>query len=249
MSGVRYAADGLPAGREDAEHRELPLGVRVLDDVHLARRDPEGAAVRERLDLVAEVVAPRAAPDPDDLVVEVVVPRRLAGRHVADEHRRAPRAVVRAEEDLERAAAGRLAGLDRVDRDDVVARAHRSVEVGVSAERDANERDPVRAGGELGRLALEQERRRAGLQSAPAELATARMREQQHVVAGIADLARLPRAELQRLERELGAALRRNLAGCADDTHQRPRYALRRPSSSSRSEALPSSTMRPVERT
>ena len=84
---------------------------------------------------------------------------------------------------------------------------------------------------------------------AAVELPTAREREQQHVVAGIADLARLPRAELQRLERELGAALRRDLPGCADDTHQRPRYALRRPSSSSRSAALPSSTMRPVERT
>ena len=81
------------------------------------------------------------------------------------------------------------------------------------------------------------------------ELPTAREREQQHVMAGIADLARLARAELQRLERELGAALRRDLAGCADDAHQRPRYALRRPSSSSRSAALPSRTMRPVERT
>ena len=223
--------------------------MRVLDDVHLARRDPEGRAVLERLDLVAEVVAARAAPDPDDLVVEVVVPRRLAGRHVADEHRRAPRAVVRAEEDLERAAAGRLAGLDRVDRDDVIARAHRSVEIGVGAERDPDERDPVGAGGELGRLALEQERRRAGRERAPVQLAATREREQQHVVAGIADLARLPRAELQRLERELRAALRRDLPGCADDTHQRPRYALRRPSSSSRSAALPSRTMRPVERT
>ena len=114
----------------------------------------------------------------------------------------------------------------------------------------ADERDAVGAGGELGLLALEQERRPSRTPSAPAvELPTAREREQQHVVAGIADLVRLPRAELQRLERKLGAALGRDLAGCADDTHQRPRYALRRPSSSSRSAALPSRTMRPVERT
>ena len=68
-------------------------------------------------------------------------------------------------------------------------------------------------------------------------------------MAGVADLAALPRAEAQRLERELRAALRRDLPLCADDTHQRPRYALRRSSSWSRSAALPSSTIRPVERT
>ena len=53
--------------------------------------------------------------------------------------------------------------------------------------------------------------------------ATAGECEQQHVVAGVADLVRLPRAELQRFERELGAALGRDLTGCADDAHQRPR--------------------------
>ena len=109
----------------------------------------------------------------------------------------------------------------------------------------ADEREPVRAGGELRLLALEQERGRAGRERLAGELAAAREREQQHVVAGIADLARLPRAELQRLERELGAALRRDLAGCADDAHQRPRYALRSSSFSSRSAALPSRTTAP----
>ena len=140
MSGVRYAADGLPAGVKMPSTASSRSGC-VFSTMCTSRGVIRKArAVLERLDLVAEVVAARAAPDPDDLVVEVVVPRRLARRHVADEHRRASRAVVRAEEDLERAAAGRLAGLDGVDRDDVVARAHRRVEVGLAAERDADER-------------------------------------------------------------------------------------------------------------
>ena len=68
-------------------------------------------------------------------------------------------------------------------------------------------------------------------------------------MGGIADVARLARADMERLERELRAPLGRDLPFCADDSHQRPKYAFRNPSSSSRSEALPSSTTRPVERT
>ena len=68
-------------------------------------------------------------------------------------------------------------------------------------------------------------------------------------MAGVADLAPLAAAEVQRLERELRATLRQDLPVDADDTHQRPRYAFRRSSFWSRSAAFPSSTTRPVERT
>ncbi len=53
-------------------------GCGVLDDVHLAGMEPEGAAGLERLDRIADVEPAPAAQHPDDLVVEVVVPRRLA---------------------------------------------------------------------------------------------------------------------------------------------------------------------------
>ena len=226
-------------------------GLRVLDDVHLARRDPEGGAVLERLDLVAEVVAARAAPDPDDLVVEVVVPRRLARRHVADEHRRARRAVVRAEEDLERAAAGRLARLDRVDRDDALARAHRRVQVGVGAERDAHERD-ARRRPRRARPASPSSRSAAEPDSSGVAVER-RRRPRTRTAARRGRRSPTSRVSPAPSCSVSSASSEPRCGGiwpcCADDTHQRPRYALRRSSFSSRSAALPSRTTRPVERT
>ena len=240
-----------PRRREDAEHRELAVGARVLDDVHLARRDPEGGS-RPR--------APR--------------PRRRGGSGPGRARSRRSRrrggsatAPCRAGRSRRTSSRARepLCGPKRIWNERLpVALPGSTASIATTRSRApigawrsvsppsviAHERDPVRAGGELGLP-----RPRAGAppsptsSGAPVELAAAREREQQHVVAGIADLARLPRAELQRLERELGAPLGRDLAGCADDAHQRPRYALRRSSSSSRSAALPSSTTRPVERT
>ena len=71
---------------------------------------------------------------------------------------------------------------------------------------------PVGARDELRLLALEQERGRAGCERLAGERAAAREREQQHVVAGVAGLDALARLEVQRLERELRAPLRRDRA-------------------------------------
>ena len=82
--------------------------------MHLARRDPERGAVRRALfHRRADMEAAGTAPDPHDLVVQVVVPWRSPRRDVAGEHRCARGAVMRAEQDLERAAACRLPGSTR----------------------------------------------------------------------------------------------------------------------------------------
>ncbi len=71
----RYAADGLPAGVKIPSTLSSRSALRVLDDVDLARVQPEGRAGREGLDRVADVQAALAGEHPHDLVVEVVVPR------------------------------------------------------------------------------------------------------------------------------------------------------------------------------
>ena len=152
-------------------------------------------------------------------------------------------------EDLEGAAPRRPPRLDGVHLDDPLARAHRRVQVGAAAERDAHERDSLAARRELGGLSLEKQRRAAVGEPVTDELATPGETEEEDVVCAVTDLARLVSAEMERLERELRALLRRRVAFGADDSHQRPRYAFRRPSSSSRSDAFPSSTTRPVEST
>ena len=116
---------------------------------------------------------------------------------------------MRAEQDLERAAAGRLARLDVIDRDDALTRAHGRVQVDVAPDRHAHRCQPVGPGAELGLLALEQQRRRAVGQRLAVERAGTGEREQQHVVARVARLDARAGLEPQRLERELGAALRR----------------------------------------
>ena len=169
--GSRYAAEGLPAGVKIPSTASSASALRVLDDVHLARAKPERDAGRERLRVVADVEPALPAQDPDDLVVEVVVPRRLPGRDVADEHRRPRRPVVRAVEHLERPRSGRLARLDVVERDDRLGRAHRGVQVGAGAERDAHALEAVGAGNERSgsRRPARTPRRRRRTGSSPSE--------------------------------------------------------------------------------
>ena len=90
---------------------------------------------------------------------------------------------MRAEQNLERAAACRLARLHVVDRDDALTCAHGRVQVDVSPDRHAHRCQPVGSRAELGLLALEQQRRRAIRAGVAVERAGTGEREQKHVVA------------------------------------------------------------------
>ena len=183
--------------------------------MHLARVQPEGAARRERLDGVADVEPALAAQDPDDLVVEVVVPWRTSRRDVADEHRRAGRAVVRPVKDLERPRAGRRARLDVLELDDGLDGPHRRVQVGRRTERGPDAREPVGAGEERAGQAGGHEAARSAAERCVVKRPRARVGEEERVVKLVAEVERRARLEAQRVERELRAARRTGRASVA----------------------------------
>ena len=94
-AGVRYAADGLPAGVKTPMIVSSRSALVFSTMCTSPRPQPERRARPELLGRLAEVQAARAFGHEDDLVVQVVVPRRLARRDEAGEERRARRAVVR----------------------------------------------------------------------------------------------------------------------------------------------------------
>ena len=214
LGDVRRQVRGRRAARrrEDPDHRQLDFGVGVLDDVHLARAQPEGGARLERLDRLAEVESSPPAEDPDDLVVEVVVPRRRAGRDVPHEDRGAGRSVVRAVEHLERARAGRLPRLDMVEGDHGLGRPHRRMEVGGGAERHPEDRGTVRSGDERATAPGGDEARAGAVEGHGVEGAGAVREEAHRVVEVVGDLDRGAGAEADRLERESRPLLGRDEA-------------------------------------
>ena len=142
IAGSRYAADGLPAGVK------TPMIVIAASPRFSTMCTCRGRSRKAEPAPSSSVASSRCRrPGPcgheDDLVVQVVVPRRLARRDVAGEERRACRAVVRPEEELERARARRLLLLRDVQGDDELTLPHRRMQIGARPGRHHDELERV----------------------------------------------------------------------------------------------------------
>ena len=164
----------------------------------------------ERLHRLADVEAALAAEHPNDLVVEVVVPRRASGWDVPHEHRGAGRPVVRPVQHLEGARTGRLAGLDVLERDHRLQAAHRRVEVGRGAERRPHASESLRSRIQRAGAPRGEEARRPAGECRIVESSRSRVGEDERVVKRVGEVERRPGLEAEGVERELGAALRRD---------------------------------------